>query len=313
MSPFADALVLTGPTGCGKSALAIRLAARLDAEIISMDSMTLYRGMDIGTAKPTAVERTIVPHHLIDVLDPWESANVAWWLGQAKRVYDDIRQRGKRPLFVGGTPFYLTALVYGLFDAPPADETLRRRLEAEIDREGSAAIHARLAAIDSAAARRIHPRDTRRLVRALEVFELTGQAISTFQTSWDTPAFNSGKRDAESAPLRCIQLDVPREDLNERINRRVVAMLEAGWLEECRQLRALDRPLSREAQAALGYRELFAYLDDPTVDWSEIVATIQLKTRQFAKRQRTWFRRIPASVIPANAKNVEELIAEEWR
>jgi tRNA dimethylallyltransferase len=313
MSAFADALVLTGPTGCGKSALAIRLASTLHAEIISMDSMTLYRGMDIGTAKPTAAERKSVPHHLIDVLDPWESANVAWWLERAKRACEDIRARGKRPLFVGGTPFYLTALLHGLFDAPPADESLRRRLEAEIECKGAAAVHARLAAIDAAAARRIHPNDMRRLVRALEVFELTGQPISSFQTSWDTPAFSAESREAETPPIRCIQLDLPRDVLNERINRRVVAMLEAGWLEECRQLRSWERPLSREAQAALGYRELFAYLDDPTGDWSGIMDTIQLKTRQFAKRQRTWFRRIPATVIPANDDNVVERIAKAWR
>ena len=312
MSPFADALVLTGPTGCGKSAWAIRLASSFNAEIISMDSMTLYRGMDIGTAKPTAAERASVPHHLVDVLDPWESANVAWWLERAERACEDIRSRSKRPLFVGGTPFYLTALLHGLFDAPPADESVRQRLQADIERDGAAAVHARLAAIDAAAARRIHPNDTRRIVRALEVFELIGQPISSFQTSWDTPAFAPEQREGRSAPIRCIQLDLPREVLNERIDRRVHAMLDAGWLEECRQLQALERPLSREARAALGYRELFAYLDNPSADWSELVATIQLKTRQFAKRQRTWLRRIPATVIPADAIDVAERIAQAW-
>ena len=313
MSPFADALVLTGPTGCGKSAWAIRLASSIDAEIISMDSMTLYRGMDIGTAKPTAAERANVPHHLIDVLDPWESANVAWWLERAELACESIRARGKRPLFVGGTPFYLTALLHGLFDAPPADETLRRRLEADIERDGSAVVHARLAVIDASAARRIHPNDTRRIVRALEVFELTGQPISSYQTSWDTPAFVSGQSEARPAPIRCVQLDLPREVLNERINRRVVAMLDAGWLDECRRLRALERSLSREAEAALGYRELFAYLDDPTADWAEIVETIQLKTRQFAKRQRTWFRRIPSTVLSAEEDDLPNRILSAWK
>ncbi len=125
--PFANALILTGPTASGKTALALELASRLNAEIIAMDSMTLYRGMDIGTAKPAAAERARVPHHLIDVLDPWESGNVAWWLSEAGRCCRDIEQRGKQPLFVGGTPFYLKALLQGLFDSPPVDPELRRR------------------------------------------------------------------------------------------------------------------------------------------------------------------------------------------
>ena len=313
MSPFADALVLTGPTGCGKSAWANRLAPSVNAEIISMDSMTLYRGMDIGTAKPTALEREQVRHHLIDVLDPWESANVAWWLERAKRACEDIRSRGKRPLFVGGTPFYLTALMHGLFDAPQADEMLRGRMEAEIASEGSAVVHARMASIDPAAGQRIHPNDSRRIVRALEVFELTGRPISSYQTSWDTPAFIAGQLKERPAPIRCVQLDLPREILNERINRRVLGMLDAGWLDECRQLRALERPLSREAQAALGYRELFAYLDRPTTEWAAIIETIQLKTRQFAKRQRTWFRRIPSTVLSANDDDLPNRIVSAWK
>jgi len=128
LETFPQALILTGPTGSGKSRLALDLAARLDAEIVSMDSMALYRRMDIGTAKPTPEERRRVPHHLLDVLDPWESASVAWWLERASACCQDITQRGKRPLFVGGTPLYLKALLYGLFDGPPADETIRRPL-----------------------------------------------------------------------------------------------------------------------------------------------------------------------------------------
>src|SRR6187402_422157 len=134
MSAFENALILTGPTACGKSALALSLAERIGGEIVALDSMTVYRGMDVGTAKPTAGERARVPHHLIDVLDPWESLTVAWWLARAEEACRDIVARGKRPLFVGGTPFYLKALLHGLFPGPPGDEDLRRALEAEAER-----------------------------------------------------------------------------------------------------------------------------------------------------------------------------------
>src|SRR5947209_4378200 len=147
--PFHNALVLTGPTGSGKSALGVELAERLHAEIVSMDSMALYRRMDIGTAKPGAEERRRVPHHLLDVLDPWESASVAWWLEQAAACCRDIETRGKRALLVGGTPLYLKALLRGLFDGPPGDETLRQRLLQEADRAGRQALHDRLAQVDA--------------------------------------------------------------------------------------------------------------------------------------------------------------------
>src|SRR5215213_10182394 len=163
---FSNALVLTGPTASGKSGLALELAARLNAEIISADSMTLYRGMDIGTAKPSAADRARVPHHLIDVLDPWESANVAWWLERAAAHVRDIESRGKTALFVGGTPFYLKALLCGLFPSPPSDLELRRRLETEARAQGNAALHARLAGVDPESAVRLHPNDVRRVVRA---------------------------------------------------------------------------------------------------------------------------------------------------
>ena len=286
-SPFANALVLTGPTASGKSALALDLAARLNAEIISADSMTLYRGMDVGTAKPSAADRARVPHHLVDVLDPWESASVAWWLERAESAVADIEGRGKTALFVGGTPFYLKALLCGLFPSPPADQDLRRRLAAEAETAGREALHGRLAGVDPVSAGRLHPNDVRRVVRALEVWHLTGKPISQWQQQgwWDgsTPRFPPGA---------CLVLDVPRAELYGRIDRRVEAMFAAGWVEEVRRLRDLPRPLGREAARALGYREIGEYLGGRR-SLPDTVAEVQLRTRQFAKRQLTWFRALP--------------------
>src|SRR5262249_15129114 len=173
------------------------------AEIISMDSMALYRRMDIGTAKPSAEERRRVPHHLVDVLEPWESATVAWWLERARIRTAEIEARGQRVLFVGGTPLYLKALLHGLFDGPPADRALRARLEAEAAEQSREALHARLAAVDPVTATRLHPNDLRRIVRALEVWHLTGRPISEWQQQW------SGEARNESSS-RCLYLDLPR-------------------------------------------------------------------------------------------------------
>ena len=314
MAPFDRALVLTGPTACGKSAFALELAEIHGLEIVAMDSMTLYRGMDVGTAKPGAADRDRVPHHLVDVLDPWESANVAWWLDRAGAACRGIAARGRRPLFVGGTPFYLKSLLHGLFDSPPADESLRRVLEAEADRDGKDALHQRLAAVDPKTAARLHPNDIRRVVRALEVHELTGRPISAWQQTWDSPAFVPSPEAAPPpAPIPCVRLELPRDVLYERINRRVLAMIDAGWLDEVRQLRDLPRPMSREARQALGYRELLSFLDGRGGTWDETVAAIQTHTRQFAKRQMTWFRHLSACrVCPAGGPDVTGHVAELW-
>src|SRR6266545_49838 len=309
MSAFASALILTGPTACGKTALALDLTTRIGGEIVALDSMTVYRGMDIGTAKPSAAERARVPHHLIDVLDPWESLTVAWWLSQAEAACADITARGKRPIFVGGTPFYLKALLHGLFDGPPADAELRKSLEEEAVRDGNAALHARLAAVDPKTAARLHPNDVRRVVRALEVHALTGKPISDWQQTWDTPAFtDSARATPRAANIPGVVLELPREVLYDRINRRVDAMLEAGWLDEVRRLRELPHPLSREARQALGYRDLLEYLESGG-DWSATVDLIRTHTRQFAKRQLTWFRHLPSLVpVPADASGMAERV-----
>lgn len=300
---FAGARVLTGPTGSGKSAVALELAERLNAEIVAMDSMTLYRGMDVGTAKPTRAEQARVPHHLIDVLDPWESGSVAWWLERAAEACRQIRGRGRCPLFVGGTPFYLKALLCGLFDAPPADPVIRARLEAEgeSDRE---ALHRRLAAVDAKTAARLHPNDVRRVVRALEVFEATGRPISEFQQTWDSPP-------AAGVLIRSVYLDWPREELYRRIDARVTDMLDSGWMAEIDRLRSLPKPLSQEAAAALGYRELLSHPPGVAVS-DEVADLIRMRTRQFAKRQLTWFRNL-AGCRPADPRRprlADELAAE---
>jgi tRNA dimethylallyltransferase len=281
MSPeaFRNVLILTGPTGSGKSALAVTVAERLGAEIVSMDSMALYRGMDIGTAKPDAEQRRCVPHHLIDVLHPWESASVAWWLDHAVDAVRDIESRGRRALVVGGTPLYLKALLHGLFDAPPTDEELRGRLEKEAAALGAEAFHARLATVDPLSAGRIHPNNVRRVIRALEVWHLTGRPMSAHQTQWDTQP--------HSTQVYC--LNRPRAELYARIDARVLKMIDDGLVEEVRGLLRLDRPLSREASQALGYKEILAFLDGK-MTLSQSIALIQTRSRQFAKRQMTWLR-----------------------
>jgi tRNA dimethylallyltransferase len=323
-APFENALVLTGPTGSGKTQLGLELAERLGAEIVSMDSMALYRGMDLGTAKPGREERRRVPHHLVDVLDPWESASVAWWLQRAAECARDIEGRGKRPLFVGGTALYLKALMFGLFDGPPADEQIRQRLTREAALTGPSAVHERLARVDPRTAARLHPNDVRRVVRALEVWELTGRPISSWQLQWPQPEDKETRRQGDKEPevrspppvslspcllvslSPCLWLDLPRAELYDRIDRRVEQMFAAGLVEEVRALRALPRALSREAAQALGYKEVFAYLDGEAA-LAETIARVQLRSRNFAKRQLTWFRHLPGC-RPVN----RELTAQVW-
>ncbi len=308
--PFAEAFVLTGPTGSGKSAVALDLAERLGGEIVAMDSMTLYRGLDIGTAKPSLEEQLRVRHHAIDVLDPWESANVAWWLARAAAACADIRARGKRPLLVGGTPLYLKAVLSGLFDAPPTNPELRTRLESDAERLGPIAFHRRLAAIDPPTAARLHPNDIRRVVRALEVWELTGQPISALQQTWETATF-AGRSPGSTIP--CAVLEWPRDELVRRIETRVDTMLAGGWLDEVRRLRELPRPLSKEASQALGYKELFAHSPDTEPPRPETVTAIKTRTRQFAKRQLTWFRSLPGCrACAANEPNVADRVRILW-
>ena len=281
-----SAVYLTGPTASGKTAVAVALAERLGAEVVAMDSMTLYRGMDVGTAKPTPSERRGVPHHLIDVLDPWEGSSVADYRARAVAVASEVASRGRIALFVGGTPLYLKALLRGLFEGPAADPEFRERLEAEADRIGVESFHARLRAVDPVAADRIHPNDRRRIVRALEVHQRTGRRISDLQAEHDRPAVG----------VRVASLSRPRAELHARIVARAEAMFLGGIVEEARRLEEAERPLHFVPSQAAGYREALDLLVG-RIDRDEAVARTSARTRQLAKRQETWFRGL-AEVTP---------------
>ncbi|HEX4150181.1 MAG TPA: tRNA (adenosine(37)-N6)-dimethylallyltransferase MiaA, partial [Pirellulales bacterium] len=272
---------LTGPTAAGKTQVGLELARLVGGEIISLDSMAVYRQLDVGTAKPTLDERQQVPHHLVDVVEPEEEFSLAQYLAAAHAAAVEIRARGREPVFVGGTPLYLKGLLRGIFSGPPADWEFRQRLAAERERHGPRWLHERLAEVDPQAAGRLHPQDERRLIRALEVFAKTGRPMSAWQQQFDRP------RPAEDC--RVFVLDWPKGVLMARIDRRVDQMFADAMVREVEQLLAAGRSFSRTASQAVGYREVLAHLSgERTLD--ETIELVKLRTRQFAKRQMTWFR-----------------------
>ncbi|MCS7304777.1 MAG: tRNA (adenosine(37)-N6)-dimethylallyltransferase MiaA [Thermoguttaceae bacterium] len=287
-----DFWILSGPTASGKTEIGLALAELLGAEILSMDSMAVYRGMDIGTAKPSPEQQQRVRHHLIDLIEPDQEFSLAQYLAAAHQAVADIRARGRLPLFVGGTPLYLKALLRGIFQGPPADPDFRRRMYEQAQRFGHEHLHRRLAQVDPAAAARLHPHDLRRVIRALEVYEKTGIPISTWQKQ-----FGQGR---SAQQCRVFVLDWPPEKLSERINRRVEAMFAAGFIDEVRRLKALPKGLGKTARQAVGYQEVLEYLDGVR-DLRSTIALVQQRTRQFAKRQRTWFRSLSeCRLLPLN-------------
>ncbi len=297
MTPKPIILIL-GPTAGGKTELGVSLAARMGGECICADSMQIYRGMDIGTAKPTARQRAAVPHHLLDLLDPSEDGfSVDTWLGLAEKAIDEIRGRRRFPVVVGGTNLYVQALLEGLFEGPVPDPDLRRQLEVT----DPAALRRRLETIDPAAARQIHPNDQRRTVRAIEVYELTGRRITDLQQQWLT---GPPRRD-----VRIIGLDYGVTAINRRINARARAMIRAGLVDEVRALMA-GRGLGRQASEALGYRQIIDHLQG-RLGPDAVLEQIRIRTRRFAKQQRSWLRRFrmhpESSWISADGLSPQEL------
>ena len=294
-----DCWYLAGPTASGKTRIGIQLAQALDAEIVSMDSMAIYQGMDIGTAKPSNEQRQQTPHHLLDIVPPTDDFSLSQYLEAAHAAIGDIRNRGKQVLVVGGTPLYLKSMLRGLFHGPPADWEFRNAIEAEVAEVGVEALHQRLQMVDPLSADKLHPNDKRRIIRALEVYRVTGQPLSHLQRE-----FEDG-RPAEAC--RCFVLHWPRDILHQRIEKRVEEMFERGLVAEVAGLLEAHGQLSRTASQAVGYREVMAHLQGET-SLGEAQERVKASTRQFARRQETWFRSLSECRL---APLTDELSVEE--
>lgn len=275
-------VLLLSCTAGGKTEVSLDLAERLGAEVLSVDSMQVYRRMDIGTAKPAVAELARVPHHMIDVAEPSESFSVARFVEEADSAIAQILGRGHRVLALAGTPLYLMGLMYGMFDGPSADEGFRGELRGRASREGTAALHAELSRVDPEAAGRIHPNDYKRIERALEVWHATGRRLSEQQRQWAVTTLRY--------PVVVVGIRRQREDTARRINARVKAMMQAGLVDEVRSLLEAPGGLSRQARQALGYAQIISHLRGD-LSLEAAVEQIKIQTRHFAKHQRTWFRK----------------------
>lgn len=299
--------VVAGPTAVGKTTVGIALASRLGGEVISADSRQVYRGMSIGTSKPTADEQAQVPHHLLDVADPLSHYTAADFARDGRAVLAELERRGSAPVVVGGSGLYLQALIEGLFAGPGRDPALRAELEARAEREGTAALHADLQSIDPETARHLHPNDRVRVIRALEVQLKSGRPLSVLKREARSPSLR--------ARTRYFVLDRDRDDLNRRIAERTAVLFESGILDEARELLARGLGPAHPAYRTIGYEEAFRTLRSELALPAAIEAATRA-TRQFARRQRTWFRsvrgacwiRIPAAEPPP--ETAERLLAE---
>jgi len=273
-------ILILGVTGTGKGRLAFDLAKQIGAEIISIDSMKVYRRMDVGTAKPPKDARSRIKYHLIDVAEPSDSFSAGLFLDAAYAAIEQINSRNKPLIAVGGTALYIKALLYGLFESPAANEQIRSQLRQRAKTEGPEQLYEELAKVDSTTARRIHPNDSKRIIRALEVYQLTRKPISQLQQQWKNQAAHD---------WTIIGLQRQKTDTNTRINRRVKKMISAGFVDEVKSLLAEDKPLSKQARCAIGYTEIINHLNGKTT-LQEATELIKKNTRRLAKNQRTWFK-----------------------
>ena len=288
-----ELIVVVGPTASGKTELALRLAELVGGEIVNADSVQVYRHFDIGSAKPTLAQAARVPHHLVDIVEPSQPLDAAQWCALAESAIDDIARRGRRPIVSGGTFLWVKALVYGLVAAPPADPALRERHRQLALMHGRPALHARLAEVDPASAARLNPNDFVRVSRALEVFELSGEPLSSLQQAH---GFQN-----QRYPAKLVGVARERSDLDRRIVERTQQMFRAGWLEEVRSLLARGFASCR-AMRSVGYRQIAEALQGgEPLDLGQLETQVVRATRIFARRQRTWLKDQPVHWLPPDA------------
>jgi tRNA dimethylallyltransferase len=306
-------ILILGVTASGKGRLAFDLAEFLGAEIISIDSMKVYRRMDIGTAKPPKEARQRIKYHLIDIVEPSDSFSVGAFINAASDAAEQIKSRNGRIVAVGGTALYIKSLLFGLFDGAGTNEKIRDELRERAEAEGLTELHSELTKIDPAAAERINPNDAKRIVRALEVYQLTGKPISSFQKQWEQQQIKHN--------WTIIGLRREKADASSRINKRVKRMISAGLVDEVKSLLDEKKPLSKQARCAIGYAEIIDYLNGQT-SLDDAIESIKINSRRLAKGQRTWFKTFkdvnwldvtedetPEQILDRTKKLLDEIIA----
>ncbi|MBW1865696.1 MAG: tRNA (adenosine(37)-N6)-dimethylallyltransferase MiaA [Deltaproteobacteria bacterium] len=295
------AIIICGPTGIGKTSFAIELAKLFQGEIIGADSMQIYRHMDIGTAKPTSAERSVVRHYMVDIVDPDEPFDAETYAALSLSIVMALQTKQILPFVVGGTGLYIKSLIYGLFDAQPTDKEIRIRLKQEAEKEGPAVLFERLKQVDPVTARKVHVNDIYRIVRALEVYETSGTPISDYQ--------QQHRFQESSVTTLKFGLHMELDHLYDRIDRRVDMMIRAGLLEEVRRLRESGYSRELKPMQSIGYRHMLDFLDG-CLDWPETIRTLKRDTRRYAKRQMTWFKadREVVWVDPVVSKDVENRV-----
>ncbi len=306
-------ILILGVTASGKGRLAFDLAEFLGAEIISIDSMKVYRRMDIGTAKPPKEARQRIKYHLIDVVEPSDSFSVGAFMDAASDTVEQIKKGNKKIVAVGGTALYIKSLLYGLFDGAGTDEQVRTQLRKRAEAEGLAKLHNELMKIDSIAAERINPNDAKRIIRALEVHQLTGKPISSFQNQWQQQQIKHN--------WTIIGLRREKADASSRINKRVKKMISAGLVDEVKSLLDEEKPLSKQASCAIGYTEIIDHLNGQK-SLEDAIESIKINSRRLAKSQRTWFKtfrdvhwldvtedEMPEQTLDRTRKLLDEIIA----